>query len=163
MTDLDWFDNVCELLTKEKTPTVHKLTNMIGAEEPNPQNNIRGSKFLIPLDKRFDGSAINPIINDSDKDRQLDNLSFWGKNFNLKLSDVAKRFPHYLTQRNTYDGGTQIFFNPTPDKYEFTAISFSTEKEIEEIKNILEITVHSVTFKFGNNLILLRDGYTMTR
>jgi hypothetical protein len=162
-TDLDWFDSICGLLTKDNNPTVHKWTGIIGTEEPNPHNQTRGSKFFIPFDKRFDRGAINPVIKDSDVDRRLDYLSFWGKKFNLTISDIVKRFPNYKTQINIYDGGTQIFFYPIPDNYAFTAMSFHTDKEVDEIKNPLDIIVHSVTFNFGNKVILLRDGYTMTK
>ncbi len=119
--------------------------------------------FLIPFDKRFDGSAINPIIGDTDIDKQLDYLSFWGKKFNLRISDIVNRFSNYRTQINIYDGGTQIFFYPIPDSYSFTAISFHTDKEFDEIINPLDLNVHSVTFLFGDKLLKGNIGYTMSR
>jgi hypothetical protein len=161
MKDLDWFDSICELLTRDKSPSVHKWEEIIGTEKPNPNNEIRGSKFLIPFDKRFEGSAINPAIKHSETDKPLEHLSFWGQKFNLKIEDVAQRFPNYRTQTNIYDGGTQIFFYPVPSKYAFTALSFHTPKEIEEIKKPLDVIVNSLTFMFRNKLVLLRDGYTM--
>lgn len=79
------------------------------------------------------------------------------------MSDILKRFPVYRTQRNIYDGGTQIFFYPVSTEYEFSALDFWVRNEPEEIKDVNELTFHSVTFKFGDQLHLARDGYYMKR
>jgi hypothetical protein len=163
MTDLEWFDSICYILKKENNPTTHRLTDIIGTEEPNPKNQIRGSKFLDAYDKRFIGACINPNIATEDKDQPLDYLGFWGNSFKIKIGDIAERFAYYRTIRNTYDGGTQIFFYPVPAEFEFTAIDCWTEKEGNEIVNLTDLVVKGVTFRFGDKLIQGRDGYGMRR
>ena len=119
----------------------------------------RGSKFLIPFDKRFKTACINPDIANCDDDRALDYLSFGGTDFNLKMVDVLQRFPNYKTQSNIYDGGTQIFFYPTPRQYKFAALSFYINRELEEIGDINSLKLHEVAFHFGTKVVLGRDGY----
>ena len=160
--DLDWFDSVCEILKKENNPTVAQLTNIIGTENTDIKRHERGSKFLIPFDQRFKTSCINPDIDVTDREDKLEYLSFGGENFNLRITDIKARFNRLLIQSNLYDGGTQIFFYPVPDFYEFSAISFWINEEIEAIKSVDDLIVHSVSFDFGEHLIKLRDGYSMT-
>jgi hypothetical protein len=162
-SDLEWFDAICNLLKRDKHPTTHNLTKLIGIEKPNPNNEIRGSKFLIPSDKRFSFACINPNLSKFDSDKPIEYFAAGGKEFCLKMSDLLLRFSKYKIQRNTYDGGTQIFFYPVPDEYEFSALSFDIDKEPEEIENIASLIFHYVTFKFGNQLLLGRDGYHMKR
>lgn len=160
-TDLEWFDSICDMLKKEAKPTTHRFIDIIGTEKPNPNNQIRGSKFLNSYDKRFDGASINPDLKDDEANKPLSHLGFWGEKFKIKIGDIVERFKTFSLQSNIYDGGTQIFFYPVPEEYEFTAISFWTELDINSIDNIFDIEVNDVTFKFGDKLILLRDGYTM--
>lgn len=47
------------------------------------------------------------------------------------------------------------------NEYDFSALSFDTEKEPEEIKNIASLVFHGVRFQFGDALLLRRDGYHM--
>jgi hypothetical protein len=162
-SDLEWFDAICDFLKRDKHPTTHQLTQLIGSEKPNPNKEIRGSKFLIPYDKRFVFACINPNISQNDTDKPIEYFATGGKDFSLNMSDLLLRFPKFRTQRNTYDGGTQIFFYPVPDKYEFSALSFEIDKEPEEIENMATLMYHSVTFKFGDKLLLGRDGYHMRR
>jgi len=162
-TDLEWFDSICEILKKENNPTTHRLTEIIGTERPNPKNVIRGSKFLDTYDKRFKGACISPTIAIEDSDRPLDYLGFWGNSFKIMIGDIAKRFTIYSTISNIYDGGTQIFFYPVPDEFEFTAIECWTEKEKDEIKDLTNMFVDGVTFKFGTRLVQGLDGYGMKR
>lgn len=159
--DLEWFDGICNLLTKENHPTVSLLTNIIGVENQNIKKENRGSKFLIPFDKRFNWASINPDIDSDNADVNLEFLSFAGINFNLNIRDVTDRFGDYLVQSNVYDGGTQLFFHPIADKYTFTAISFDFEEEKENIKNTDGLLAHSVKFHFGHGLIKSRAGYSM--
>ena len=163
LTDLEWFDSFCELLKKTTKPTTLDITEILGAERPNPKNEIRGSKFLDPFDDRFESVAINPILKDCDPDKSIDYIGFHGNLFKLKLIDLIRRFNKYRTQTNTYDGGTQIFFYPVPDDFEFTAIDCWTNLESEEITNINEIEVNNVSFLFGNKLSRGRDGYSLKR
>jgi len=160
-SNLDWFDSICELLKKSSKPTTQQLSALIGTETPNPKNEIRGSKRLDPFDKRFGGAFINPILSINDSDKPLEVIGFWGDTFRLKIEDIAKRFTTYRIQSNIYDGGTQIFFYPVPAEYGFSAISCDTQKESNEIENILNEEVNRVAFEFGENLILFRDGYHM--
>lgn len=162
-SDLEWFDAICELLKRRNHPKTHQLTELIGRKKPNPSNEIRGSKFLIPYDKRFAFACINPNLFSNDTDKPIEFFAAGGKDFSLKMSDLLLRFPEYRTQRNTYDGGTQIFFYPVPSEYEFSALSFDIDKEPEEIGKIVSLVFHSVTFKFGDHLLLGRDGYHMRR
>ena len=162
-SDLEWFDAICDFLKGDKHPTTHQLTELIGSEKPNPSNEIRGSKFLIPYDKRFVFAYINPNLSKNDTDKPIEYFAASGKAFSLKMSDLLLRFPEHKTQRNTYDGGTQIFFYPVPDEYEFSALSFDIDKEPEEIENIVSLIFDGVTFEFGDRLILGRDGYHMRR
>jgi hypothetical protein len=161
--DLEWFDALCDLLTKEKHPTTFELMQILGSEDLNVSKEARGSKFLIPFDSRFKWAAINPDLAVNDPDKPLEYLAVAGANFNLKMADIASRFPNYRTQRNTYDGGTQIFFYPVPSKYEFSAIDYWIKKEPEEVENIEDLIFHGVAFKFGENLILGRDGFNLKR
>lgn len=162
-TDLDWFDSICDILKKDANPTTHTLENIIGTEEPNPKNEIRGSKFLDTYDKRFRGACINPNLKSDQPDQPLDYLGFWGATFKIKIGDIHKRFNDYKTVINTYDGGTQIFFYPVSKEFEFTAIDCYTDKDESEITNLLDLEVHGVTFKFGDHLVQGRDGYSMKR
>jgi hypothetical protein len=161
--DMEWFDWMCDILKKINHPTVRQLTELIGADRPNPGNEIRGSKFLVPFDKRFTWACINPDLSGIAQDRPVDFLAFGGENFNLKMVDIVNRFPNYRVQRNIYDGGSQIFFYPIGDGYEFSALDFWIKSEPEEIKNINGLMFHGVAFNFGDNLSLFRDGYHMKR
>jgi hypothetical protein len=161
--NLEWFDAITDILKKDKHPTTYQIMQFVGTDKPNPANEVRGSRFLIPYDKRFKWACINPDVKNNEIDKPLDNLSFGGEMFSLKMTDIIKRFPVYRTQRNIYDGGTQIFFYPVPSEYEFSALDFWIRQEPEEIENINELIFHSVTFKFGDQLLLGRDGYHMKR
>lgn len=161
--DLEWFDTICDVLKRDKQPTTKYLTELIGIEKPNPNNEIRGSKFLTPFDKRFIWACINPNLTLADSDKPIDYFALGGKDFKLSMSDLVTRFPEYRTQINIYDGGTQIFFYPIPYEYEFSALSFDINKEPEEIESMMSLIFHSVHFKFGDNMLLARDGYHMRR
>jgi len=164
--DIEWFDAMCNILRRDQTPTTKKLSEFLGVEKPNPKHEIRGSKFIDPFDNRFDRVAINPILSNNEIDNPIDYISFSSfheKKLKLKSSDIISRFPFYRTQLNTYDGGTQFFFYPVPEYFEFTALDFWTEKESEEIKNPLDLIFNGVAFGFGNKLTLGRDGYNMKR
>lgn len=162
-SDLEWFDKICAILKKENLLTVKQIIALIGTDKPNPNNEVRGSRTLIPLDKRFTWASVNPILSSQDNDKPIDYLSFGGSEFKLKMSDIADRFVNYKVQRNTYDGGTQIFFYPVGDEYEFSGIDLYTDKEPEEITAINDLVFTSVTFNFGNTLFLGRDGYHLKR
>lgn len=162
-TDLDWFDSICSILKKEANPTTRKLEAIIGTEKPNPKNEIRGSKFLVTFDKRFRGACINPDLTSDQPDQPMDYLGFWGDAFKIKIGDIQKRFNEYKTVINTYDGGTQIFFYPVSDEYEFTAIDCWTDKDESEITYLPDLEVKGVTFRFGDRLVQGRDGYSMRR
>jgi len=161
--DLVWFDSFCDILRRDKHPSTHQLGQLMGIEKPNPENQIRGSKFLIPFDKRFIWACINPDLLPTDTDKPIDYFAIAGKDFSLKMSDILDRFPDYKTKRNTYDGGTQIFFYPLSNEFEFSGISFDIREEPEDIVDIKSLIFHSVAFKFGNNLIEGRDGYSLRR
>lgn len=161
--DLDWFDCICDVLRKGANPTTRTLESIIGTEKPNPKGEIRGSKFLDTFDKRFRGACINPNLTNDLTDQSLEYLGFWGDTFEIKIGDIQKRFNNYETVLNTYDGGTQIFFYPVSDVFEFTAIDCWTDKDESEIPNLLDIAVHNVTFNFGTHLVKGRDGYSMKR
>ena len=161
--DLEWFDAMCEILKHAKQPATNQIVDLIGVDKPNPQDEVRGSRFLIPFDKRFKWASINPNLTESEIDRPIEYLALGGEPFTLRMIDIAKRFSVYRIQGNVYDGGTQIFFYPIPSVYEFTAVDFWTRKEPEEIENINELIFHSVTFKCGHKLLLARDGYYMKR
>ncbi|MCX2682069.1 hypothetical protein OOZ15_19120 [Galbibacter sp. EGI 63066] len=163
LTDLEWFDTICDILKKENNPTTHRLTDIIGTEKPNPNNEIRGSKFLDTYDKRFKGACINPSLSIDDPDHPIDYLGFWGDTFKITIGDISARFKDYKTQINTYDGGTQIFFYPVPKDFEFTAIDCWTNKNEDEIDNLADLQVGGVTFRFGDNLVQGRDGFGMRR
>lgn len=162
-TDLDWFDSICDLLKKESDPATHKLEIIIGTEKLNPKNEIRGSKFLDTYDGRFSRAYISPGLTSDQPDQPLDFLGFRGDTFQIRIGDIMERFKHYKTVTNTYDGGTQIFFYPVPKAYEFTAIDCWTEKENNEISDLADLKVNDIAFRFGNNLIQGRDGYSMKR
>lgn len=161
--NLAWFDTLCDILRKRKAPSVHQLERLIGIEKSNPNNEIRGSKFLVPFDKRFTWACINPALTSSQGDRPIDYFAIGGKNFQLKMSDIIDRFPLYRTNRNIYDGGTQILFYPIADEFEFSGISFDRPEEPEDIAAIKSLVFHNVTFWFGNKLIQGQDGYSLRR
>ena len=150
---------MCELLTKEKKPSTHSLIELIGLEAQIPKEK-RGSRFLQPFDKRFKLASINP---DSDEDLPIDFLSFGGQAFQLRIFDISERFPTYQFQRNIYDGGTQIFFYPVPERFEFTGISCYTRRELEDIQSSDDLIVNEVSFLFGDNVVLGRDGFHLKR
>lgn len=163
LNDIDWFDTMCKILAKDKCPTTNQLTQVIGIEDSRFSKENRGSKFLVPFDKRFKTACINPDLSEDDTDKPLDYLSFGGVDFNLKMADIIQRFPDYKTQRNIYDGGTQIFFYPLVKIFEFSALSFSVEKEPEDIDDVNSLIFHHVTFQFGESVIVGCDGYHVKR
>ncbi len=162
-TDLELFDAMCDVLRAERCPMAKELSQLIGSEKPNTKNEIRGSIFLIPFDKRFKIVAINPDLSDSEDDLPIEYISFIGDEFIIKMSDLLTRFKEYRTQQNTYDGGTQIFFYPIPKHFGFSAIDLWTQTDEVEIEHIHKLTFNRVTFMFGDNLRLGRDGYSMKR
>jgi hypothetical protein len=162
-SDLEWFDTICAILRKENKITVNQITALIGTDKPNPINEVRGSRSLVPFDKRFNWASINPDLSNQENDRPIDYLSLGGSEFKLRMPDIADRFADYKMQSNIYDGGTQIFFYPVASEYEFSAIDFWTGKELEEITNSNDLLFNSLTFKFGNMLSLGRDGYHLKR
>ena len=161
--DLEWFDAMCALLKKEEKPSTNQLSEILGVEKPNPTGEIRGSKFIEPFDKRFKWICINPDLSNNEADKPIEYLALGGEDFALKNSDIIKRFPNYKTQINTYDGGTQFFFYPIPEIYEFTALDFWTRKESHELGNTSDLTFNSVTFMFGDRLTKGRTGYAVKR
>ena len=162
-SDIKWFDTICAILKKENLLTVNQMRALIGTDKPNPNNEVRGSRALVPFDKRFTWASINPILSSQENDKPIDYLSFGGSEFKLKMSDIADRFANYKTQQNIYDGGTQIFFYPIPYEYEFSGIEFWIEKELEEITDINNLVFYRIAFNFGNTLFLGRDGYHLKR
>jgi hypothetical protein len=163
-SDIEWFDIICTILKKENQITVNQITALIGTDKPNPANEVRGSRSLVPFDKRFNWASINPDLSNQENDRPIDYLSFSGSEFQLKMPDIVDRFADYKMQPNIYDGGTRIFFYPVDNEYEFSAIDFWISKELEEITNSNDdLLFNSVTFKFGNILSLGRDGYHLER
>ena len=163
LADIDWFDRMCSILVKDRCPTTNQLINVIGVEDSRFSKTNRGSKFLVPFDKRFKTACINPDISNNDVDKPVEYLSFGGIDLNLKMADIVKRFPDYKTQRNIYDGGTQIFFYPIAKRFEFSALSFRVEEEPEDIGDLNSLAFHHVGFHFGDNVILGRDGYHVRR
>ena len=163
LSDTDWLDKMCKILERNKCPTTHQLTQAIEIEDSRFSKENRGSKFLIPFDKRFKTACLNPDITHNDVDRPIDYLSFGGTDFNLRISDIVQRFHNYKTQRNIYDGGTQIFFYPIPKQFEFTALSFHVDREPEDITDMNSLIFHHIAFHFGDNVILGRDGYHVRR
>ena len=161
--DLTWFDRLRDFLKRDKHPLTRQLEEIIGIEKPNPDKQIRGSKFLIPFDKRFVCACINPDLLHTDTDKPIDYFAIFGEDFSLKMSDIIARFPNYRTKRNTYDGGTQIFFYPLSNEFEFSGISFDIPQELEDIADIKSLTFHSVKFNFGDKLKEGRDAYILRR
>ena len=77
------------------------------------------------------------------------------------MSDVISRFENFKTQINIYDGGTQIFFYPVANEYEFSVFSFWTEDE--NIVNVGDLKLGAITFYFGDKLIRGQDGFSLSR
>ena len=163
LSDVDWFDTMSEILSKDKCPTTHQLAQSIGIEDSRFSWENRGSNILIPFDKRFKTVCINPDLSDDEIDKPIDYLSFGGVDFNLKIADIIQRFPDYKTNRNTYDGGTQLFFHPLAEKFEFSALSVRYEKEPEDIGDINSIIFHHIAFHFCGKVKVGRDGYHVRR
>jgi hypothetical protein len=159
--DLEWFHSICKILERDSSPTTKKLLKILGLEKPNPEGTVRGSKFLIPFDKRFDSISIKPDISLFDSDKPIDFLSFYGKKFALKSIDVVREFPDYSVQINTYDGGSQVFFYPIPTRFEFTALSFDVVDE--NVKINPQLYFNYIKFHFGNILTQGREGFSMKR
>jgi hypothetical protein len=164
LSDIEWFDAMCNLLRRDNKPTVQKLLPVLGPEKPNPHHEIRGGVIRMPYDTRFDGAVITPDPTSSETDQPINSLFFWGQNFRLRMTDLVHRFKKYETAFNSYDGGTQIFFYLIPNEYEFSALDFWTDKEEKkELRDVNVITFHSVTFQFGEKLLYGRTGYFMKR
>jgi hypothetical protein len=90
--DLEWFDTICDILKKDNRPTTNQLTDLIGYDKPNPNREVRGSRFLIPYDKRFTWACINPNLIKDATDSQIEYVAFGGELFALKMLDITKRF-----------------------------------------------------------------------
>jgi hypothetical protein len=163
LSDLEWFDAMCRLLKKENKPTVEQLLEIIGTEIPNPDNEIRGSKFLNTFDPRFKRAIINHPIPEAGGRTLINHFGLYGGSFSLKISDITQRFPEYRMKINTYDGGTQIFFYPVSLAFEFSAIDCWTSLDESDIKDPLEVIVNSVDFRFGEEISESRVGYSMKR
>ncbi|HMG82877.1 MAG TPA: hypothetical protein VK559_07565 [Ferruginibacter sp.] len=162
-SDIEWFDTICAILKKENLLTVNQVIALIGTDKPNPNNEVRGSRALVPFDKRFTWASINPVLTNEEDDKPIDFLSFGGPDFKLKMSDIVARFANYKMQSNIYDGSTQLFFYPIASEYEFSGIDLWTDKEGEAITDINNLLFNSVTFNFGSTLFLARDGYHLKR
>ena len=160
-SDLGWFDCFCDILKKENKPTVSFLIQVIGNENPDIKKENRGSKFLIPFDERFNTAAINPDL-DSAKNAEVEYFSIRGHDFKISIKELKTRFNLFSVESNIYDGGTQLFFYPIPEAYAFRGISCYLIEEKRDIKEVDDLVVSSVSFHFGNHLIKLRNGYSMT-
>jgi hypothetical protein len=161
-SDFDWFVLMCDILKKMNKPTTNLFTEILGQEKPNPKNEIRGSKFLQPYDTRFNLIYISPNLLGDDLDKPLNFLGFNGNSFMLGLKDIQKKFSEFKIQKNTYDGGTQFFFYPIPDEYEF-ALEFWSEYENINEQAYGNLIFKEITFRFGNRLTKGRDGYGVKR
>ena len=161
MSDLAWFDAICGVLTRANKPTFHSVRQLLGTPSPTPPRHARNFFPIAPFGNRFEGIANSPDIDEDAPDMPIDSLTVWGPRFSLLVADVVARFPRYKKYFNAYDDGTDIFFHPVPDEYEFTAVKLWTE--LEDVWNPTRLTVHSVNFGFGDTLFRARDGYHMRR
>lgn len=150
-SNIDWFDHVCNLLKKEANPTVFKMMKIFGNEKPNPNNEIRGSKFLVPYDNRFGIGFIGPDLQEGDNDRALSYLGFTGHSFQVCFKDIAKRFGYGAPISDIYGGGTYYVFNWIPDFYVFNSICFWTKLEISEINDKYDLIFDNITFTFKDD------------
>lgn len=116
---------------------------------------------MNPFDHRFAYISINPDVERPDPDLALEFLSLGGPPFRLKMSDMLVRFPTYRVKTNIYDGGYQMFHFPVADRFEFSAVSFSTREE--EIPAIDQLVVDNITFHFGDVLVEGMDRFSLKR
>jgi hypothetical protein len=161
LSDLDWFTAFCELLARDRRPTLRYACGLLGTPKEDPPRERRGSLFLAPFDPRFSYISVNPDTPDTAADLPLQHIGLTGPSFSLRVADVLRHFPRYRVKLNTYDGGHQIFFHPVPKEYEFTALGASTH--LEDIADPRELTVNNVRFYFGDLLAEYRDGFAMQR
>ncbi|HMG82876.1 MAG TPA: hypothetical protein VK559_07560 [Ferruginibacter sp.] len=80
-SDIEWFDAICAILKKENLLTVNQMIALIGTDKPNLNNEVRGSRALVPFDKRFTWASINPVLTNEENDKPIDFLSFGGTEF----------------------------------------------------------------------------------
>jgi hypothetical protein len=161
--NIEWFSSFCDLLLKEKSPTTNGLIAVLGIENKSIKKENRGSKFLIPFDTKLNWIAINPDLSENEPNRPIESLGFGSSHLDLKFNDLLKLFPDYKVTSNVYDGGTQFFFYPVPEYFEFSAISSWIDEEKEEINDYNSLTFNRISFHFGENLFQARDGFHLRR
>lgn len=158
-SDSDWFNLMCEIFEKKHRPILNEVLQLLGTRKSNPNDEIRGSNFINPNDKRFDTIFISPIHTKTDNNLLIENIGFSGSKFSLPFKAITEKFKDYKTSYNTYDGGTQFFFYPVSEIYEFAALDFWTKKEMFEIKDYANLSFDNVIFRFGNSVTYGKDGY----
>jgi len=159
---IDWFDVICTLLRKNNHPTTRKLEHLIGTLDEKISSELRGSKFLIPSDTRFSWACINPDIDSQENDKPINYFAISSKELAITMNDLIKRFSEFRITRNVYDGGSQIFFYPIDEKFEFRGLAFLSEKEPEHI-DLDKLRFQTISFIFGETIFQARDGYHLRR
>lgn len=157
LSDIEWFDWMCEMLSADNSPIIDQL---VGKEKPNPNNEVRGSLFLIPEDNRFERAFIWPKI---ENDWSIDYLGFSGSKFSLKISSLIDRFSKYRVHYNFYDENTQVFFYPVSNSFAFTGFSLNVDQDNASVDEVKDLVANNITFYFGSNLTKDKFGFRMIR
>lgn len=160
LSDLAWFDAFCGLLTRERDPRVGDVCAVLGSPELDPPPARRGSLLLRPRDARFSFAFVNPDVDDAAFEWSLERIGLRGPPFSLSMADLLHRFPPPRITFNAFDEDYQVFFHPVPARYEFTALSVSTDRgDIADPG----LVVDNVQFHFGDGLLERRDGFATRR
>ena len=158
---LDLLKSICELVSNNNSQSTKNISELLGVENTKYKRDERGSKFLIPKNENLSHIAMNPDLDNNEKDKPITFLSFGGQNLNIKLKNLTELFPNVELTENMYDGGIQLFFHPIDSRFDFNAVSCQLFTEYKTIEEIGELNINRISLWFEANKIKTRAGYSM--
>lgn len=161
-TSKEWLNLITEFLSNGNCQSTKAISELLGSKNKKYKRNERGSKFLIPKNTNLNYVAINPDLDDTEKDKPITFLAFSGEKLNLKLNYLTELFPNVELVENTYDGGIQLFFNPVNNRFDFTAVACQIFTDYKTLDELTDLNINGITFMFKPNKLKTRVGYTMT-
>ena len=148
LNDSEWFNEVCELFSKENNIQVLDFMKIFGNTNDLIEKDKRGSKFLIPFDKRFKNISINPDIENENINSVLESCSFVGSEFCLKKSLILDKFKTYQTIEDYQTESTNLLFENIPSEYNFKQVIVGINIEIYDFNHEKDYVFHYVKFRF---------------
>lgn len=151
LNDSEWFNEICELFTEKNNVQLLDFMKLFGKTDDSILRERRGSKFLVPFDKRFAAVCVNPDLVDETINLPLEFASFRGIEFCLKKSLVLDKFKTYQIVGDYRTESTKLSFENIPTGYTFTKITLSIDIEIYDFKHDEDYIFHNLQFYFKTN------------